>query len=259
MNFKSTCLSIFLSVLLLSCTSTTFYQIYKVDVGNLKTTDNEVFYEDESCVVYYDFWSDGGTVSFKFYNKSEENIYLDLRESFFIKNGIAYDYFRNQEYSKSDVSGFNSAVSLSWGNGTSTSKNATSIKGHTIVEKDTKEITIPPKAAKIVAIYSVNTTLFKQCNVKLYPRAKEVTPSQFVTSNSPFNFSNIITYKVGKSGDIKKISNLFFVSEIVNKPYEMVVGETKKDQCGKEQESSHDYFLSAKPNMFYIKYSQIEK
>jgi hypothetical protein len=72
-----------------------------------------VLYEDENCAVFYKFWSDGGDAGFEFYNKTNEIIYLDLSKTFFIKNGVAYDYYQDQTVTKTKSS--NVSVASTYG------------------------------------------------------------------------------------------------------------------------------------------------
>jgi hypothetical protein len=92
-----------------SC-STVFYQVYKVQpIDEVSKSTNFLVYEDENCKVFYDFWGQGGNVGILFYNKTNNNLYVNLKESFFINNGIAYDYYKNREFTNSE----NSSVSIS--------------------------------------------------------------------------------------------------------------------------------------------------
>jgi len=54
-------------------------------------TGNNLVYEDDQCKVSYNLWSNGGDAGFVFQNKTDQNIYLDLGESFFIINGVAHN------------------------------------------------------------------------------------------------------------------------------------------------------------------------
>ncbi|MDD4460047.1 MAG: hypothetical protein PHQ24_09620 [Proteiniphilum sp.] len=40
----------------------------------------------------------GGNMGFGFFNKTNENIYLNLDECFFVRNDIANDYFLEREF-----------------------------------------------------------------------------------------------------------------------------------------------------------------
>jgi hypothetical protein len=79
--------------------------VYKVNPADkLSKTDNSLIYEDENCKVLYDFWGEGGQVDFLIYNKTSENIYVNKEKSFFICNGIAYDYYRDRVFTNSSSS-----------------------------------------------------------------------------------------------------------------------------------------------------------
>src|SRR5690554_7809005 len=96
-TIKNTIGLAFLTLLLSSCT-TTFYQVYKAKpIDNLTTSDSSLVYEDENCMVSYNLWDDGGNVGFKFYNKTDQDIFVNLEESFFIVNGVANDYYKDRK------------------------------------------------------------------------------------------------------------------------------------------------------------------
>jgi len=88
-----------------SCKSTVFYQFYKVNsINEFSKNSNSLVFEDDNCKVFYDFWGPSGDVGFMIYNKTDENIYVNKKESFFIENGMAYDYFKNRTYENSKSS-----------------------------------------------------------------------------------------------------------------------------------------------------------
>lgn len=90
-------LSLFAAVILTSCSSVYNYvQVFETkayDDVSYKNHSNGLLYEDENCAVYHSFWADGGDASFEFYNKTDTIIYLDKSKTFFIRNGIANDYY----------------------------------------------------------------------------------------------------------------------------------------------------------------------
>ena len=95
-----------------SCKTTTFYQFYKVSsINEFSKGTNSLVFEDDNCKVLYDFWGQGGEVGFMFYNKTDENIYVNMKESFFINNGIAHDYYQNRQFTNSKT--FSSSISYS--------------------------------------------------------------------------------------------------------------------------------------------------
>jgi len=96
---------------MISCQKT-FYQFYKVSsIDDFSKTNKTLVFEDDNCKVLYDFWGEGGNVGFVFYNKTNENIYVNMKESFFINNGIAHDYFQNRTFMNSQS--FSTSISYS--------------------------------------------------------------------------------------------------------------------------------------------------
>ena len=90
-------------ILLSSCATTSFYQVYNVKpIEESILNADEFLFEDENCKISYNLWARGGDSGFEFYNKTENNIYVKLNESNFILNGFAYDYFKNRTFTTSE-------------------------------------------------------------------------------------------------------------------------------------------------------------
>lgn len=103
MNVKNLLYTISTVLILSSCATTSFYQVYDVKPANESVTKSEMlFFEDENCKITYNLWSNGGNIGFNFYNKSDSKIYVKLTESNFILNGFAYDYFKNRTFTTSE-------------------------------------------------------------------------------------------------------------------------------------------------------------
>jgi hypothetical protein len=291
-NYKYMLLPILCCVLLSSCVTTSYYQVYKVKpASEVKQSGNSLVYEDENCKVLYDFWGEGGDVGFLIYNKSDKDIFVNMKESFFICNGIAYDYFKNREftyfnsssqssvysYSASNtysaiasivgaiaVSGYNyhgfkqtNSVAAGFGADKSISYSAsvgknvsnTSSRGVSVKEKEI--ICIPPKSAKVISEYNINENLYRDCNLFLKPSKKKIKTSNFSEENSPFVFSNRITYSIDGQSAPVRIEQHFFVSEITNYP-EKEITEMKvveKNCVDEEQQSTirKKYFKDINP------------
>ncbi len=78
-------------------------------------TNGGVLYEDEDCAIFYKFWNEGGNPGFEFYNKTNKIIYIDLSKTFFIKNGVAYDYFKQQTVTNTKTSSTSTSATHSYG------------------------------------------------------------------------------------------------------------------------------------------------
>ncbi len=266
--------TLFIISLFTSCrTTTNFYQVFKtVPSDKLISKDNTLFYEDANCIITYNLWSEGGNIGFKLFNKTDKNIYLHLDESFFILNGIAYDYYKNRIYSNSvnvgaaisnTISGSKSITGINYFNMLQTNKiNASNslgfskTTGSTVEYIEEKTICIPPAASKIISEYLINKSFFNSCDLFKYPFSKnEMKTVNFTKPNSPFVFSNIITYSVGQTNTFSKIENEFYVSAIANYPNNVFIDYKPDEDCGtKNSNIQVPYFKFWSPSYFYIKY-----
>jgi len=274
-------------LLMSSCAPAVYYQVYKVQPVNNLSESNNLIYEDANCKVVYDFWGKGGNAGFLLYNKSDKNIYINMEESFFVRNGIAYDYYQDRtslnstsrsseySYSTTDTYAIISAIALtsalynyqgygqansrfmettySSGASKSTAYSTTSSSGVNFREKNI--ICIPPKSAKIISEYSINESLYRDCNLFLYPTKKEIRTSSFSEENSPLVFSNRISYTIEGTDDIMKMEHKFYVSDISNYSHIDIIEEIVNKNCEDERSSYQKSFKGSSPYRFYIRYT----
>ncbi len=264
-------LTALIAILVTSCTS--YYQVYRASPSD-KTTikDNYLVYEDENCQVLYNFWGEGGNVGFQFYNKTETNIYLNLDESFFVLNGVAFDYFKNRIFTNSTSSGTTTSKSATVSKSVSginlfdllqtnriqasSNTGLTTLTGNSISFNEAKLICIPSKTSKIITEYNINDYLYRDCDLYKYPTKKQVKSKSFSKTDSPIIFSNRITYTVERSENKIHFENEFYISEISNYP-EGEMLESKFDEfCGQKSGVKTKYFRNASPDKFYIKYTR---
>ncbi|MEX2410265.1 MAG: hypothetical protein WD607_02650, partial [Candidatus Paceibacterota bacterium] len=249
----------FTSIILSSCASTTFYQIYKaVPDEEIIERDNYLVYEDENCEVLYDLWDENGNIGFTFYNKTDETIFLNLEESFFLQNGIAYDYFKNRIYTVSKSAGV--SVSGSSFNSISMTANkvANAISSEESVSFTEKQIVrIPSNSAKIIAEYNINEALIRDCDLLKYPkREKDIITLEFEKSGSPIVFSNRLVYYVEYPMNPITVENEFYVSEITNYPKDMLVKSAYEEFCGEKSSMSTYQMKYFSPSHFYLIYKK---
>jgi hypothetical protein len=265
MNFRAITAIAILGFSLLSCSSTNFYQLYKaVPQGNLVKKDNQMVYEDQNCEVTYNLWSAGGNAGFKFYNKTSETIYVNLAESYFVLNGIAYDYFKNrittQTTNETRTQNNKVAAQVNFMNlfipsatpGAIAVDNGFSLsQGYSVAYQENKVVCIPPKTSKFITEFNINTERIKNCNLLKYPSKKKVQPVQFSKSDSPLAVSNLITYSVGNGVSVK-FENAFYISEISNHPDKEFTAFIKINECNEERTDLN--YKYAAPDCFYVKY-----
>lgn len=273
MKFNITVVLIVLIAGLLTSCATKFYQVYQVTpTTKMKTSESHLIFEDENCKVSYDLWANGGNIGFSFYNKTDKTIVLDLEQSYFILNGTAYNYFKNREYTRSlslgssstnsasvsrSVTGINYLNLLQTNNAqTSNRVNSTTNSAYSISIEEQKVISIPSKTSKSVTEYSINETLYRDCDLFKYPRKNQIKSKSFSKSESPIVFSNRIAYKVKGIEESKEFENEFYVSGISNYPENEILESKYEVFCDQKSATSTKYFKDVAPNKFYFKYSK---
>lgn len=266
-------LTVLISVSLTSCVSTSFFQVYKATPSDqLVMKDNSIVYEDDNCKVTYNLWSNGGDSGFQFFNKTDKTIYLNLEESFFIINGLSYNYYRNRIFTNSksaaattsnyittstSVTGLN-FLDLAQTDKISETNSADLItaSGYSVAYTEEKNVCIPSKTFKIISEYTINESLFRDCDLFKFPTRKQITTKSFTKEQSPLVFSNRIAYSVGKNDNFIKFENEFYVTEISNYPENEFIEWKYEKYCGQESMYMKEFFKNVSADKFYIKYSR---
>lgn len=271
MNAKIYPIIIVLMVLTLSSCKTTFYQVYRATPTDRSMAHNDALvYEDENCEVIYNLWSYGGNMGFSFFNKTEENIYLNLDECFFVKNGVASDYYLDREFTQSSNEGSRSSRSVGASKSiaginflglfqtnsaeSGVSESVMSSSASSVSHKEKKIIIIPPGTLKFISEYNITESLYRDCNLLKYPKRKQIRNLQFMKDDSPYVFSNRITYRVGESAEPIQFENEFYVSEITNYPENEIVDSEYAEFCGEKSTEKYNFFKIQSPDRFYIMY-----
>jgi hypothetical protein len=231
-------------------------------------------YEDGICKITYNFWCDGGNSGFVFENKTDNTIYIDLAKSFYIKNGVAYDYYLNRTYSQGTSSNLSLSNTASIGENVqtppttiatnvsnsalnsieflNTKKNSIS-QSKSISFKENAVICIPTHASKTIIEYAINKELYRSCDYLLYPQKKQIKTIPFNQSNSPVIFSNTIAFKIGEDGALKHIVNNFYVSEVMNISQRNELKKYKTEDC-EGHKITNKYMKDFSVDKFYISY-----
>ena len=260
-------------VLFTSCMKSSYFQVYKTATSDkLVLKENLLVYEDENCKVSYNLWNEGGNIGFQFFNKKDKNIYLNLEESFFILNGVSYNYYRNRVFTNSTRSGTLAS------RGRTASKSVTGInyldllQTNTISATNTVELMsssgfsvsfneekiscIPSKTSKIISEYNINEKLFSDCSLFKYPSRNKIKTKTFLKTESPLVFSNRIAYTLGQTDSLIKFENEFYVNEISNLPESEMINIKYDEYCGQESRIPTYYIKNVSPDKFYIKYNK---
>jgi len=273
MKLKSLIFAALITITLASCKTSSFYQVYKVTPDDkIIIKDNLLVYEDDNCKVSYNLWGQNGNIGFIFENKTDNNIFLNMEESFFILNGIASNYYQNREFSNTTSSGTtvthgaNATKSFTGANyldliltnrfSVSGSVGVMNSTGRTVSFTEEKFVCIPGKTSKVITEFSINESLFRDCALFKYPKKNQIKTKSFTKSESPLVFSNRIVYSLGQTGKSVKFENRFYGAQITNYP-ESAITEMKTDVfCGQKGMEQTKSFKNVSPDKFYIKYSK---
>jgi hypothetical protein len=222
------------SLLLTSCGTATFIQVYKTTpIDQVVLENNRLVYEDQNCKVSYYFWDEGGNIGFQIYNKTDKMIYLNLEESFFVLNGISYNYYKNRVYTNTTPSG-------------------------SVTYNEEKVVCIPSNSAKNVKEYVINRSILRDCEIFKYPTTKKIKTKTYLLEESPLVFSNRISYTLGENGAVINFKNEFYVSEVTNYP-EGQMYEMKRDEFCGQKGGFTVFFKDAAADKFYNKYIKVKE
>lgn len=230
-----------------SCTVTN-YQLFETSYENdLKPATDGINYENEDAIVTYNFWSDHGSMFFKFYNKGTKTIYISTEESYFIKNGQAFSYYQT-EVTRKEIRSATVADINKYG--TVHSYNEESQKMPT-------EIPVPPNSFAIVGFKQIKDYLYVDCTLDKYPDNKGSSAS-FSEDNTPLFFRNYITYSMSRDfNSPKNIDNKFWVKRIENMKSSKFSERHYEKDCRGSYKTFYTYDYQ-KPENFYISYSSVK-
>jgi len=273
MKTRTFFLSAFLPIFLTSCMSPSYFQVYKTeptDKSILK--DNSLIYEDDNCKVFYDFWADNGNIGFRFFNKTDKTLYLNLEDSYFILNGLAHNYYQNRIFTNSkstgatSVNGFGASKSVTGINYfdllqtnkllTSSSIGVSASEGYSVSYTEEKIVSIPSNTSKVISEYSINSTLYRDCDLYKYPTKNQIKTKSFTKSTSPLIFSNRLVYKIENDLIPIKFVNEFFVTEITNYAEADITERKYEEYCDQKDDITSLFFKDVSPNKFYLKYTK---
>lgn len=255
-----------------SCGSV-MYQVYEVQSPDLSIKNNSMVYENQDCKVFYNLWDNGGSMAFIFENTSDKDIFIDMSQSFFIKNGAAYDYFKNRSYETHVFESVELGLSASntyinpdgyWPNryfspiATTVKASAKAKSGVStgVTIQEPKYVCIPAHAYKVISVYNIYPSFVAVCEkAKDFPR-NEATLETYNQDNSPLKFTNRIAYSFEEGGKIaERIDNFFWLSSVKNYSRNAAI-ENRKEKVGCSSVIQRkQYFKIGGPNQFYVPFN----
>ena len=199
------------------------YQVQETKSPDTKFENNAYVYENNEVKINYNFWALGGQVEFTITNKLDIPIYIDWNQSHLIFNGSSYEYWYDEEetksaYRSSTISGQSSILTLLAGaygsNRTTYGRSATAGLMSSNKKKVKQIIQIPSKSAISISKFNINKTPYFDCDFNLSQKSRKTNSTkEFSIENSPIIFRNFISYSTHENqNQFKIIDNKFYVS-----------------------------------------------
>lgn len=190
-------LILFLFSILSSCKSTS-YQVFETQSKNVKLNEKIYQYTDSIVTISYNLWSDGGSLRFQIFNKTDSVLYIDWSKCNFIYNGYSFDYLKNTSTMVT------SGISL-FGNETGIHNSIG------IIENEKPQVQLPPKS--FITVYRFNLNQKHYLQFEKIPK-KNSAVIKYEEDKSPIKFRNFLA--ISKSSDYKYpyfIDNDFWINQ----------------------------------------------
>lgn len=269
-----------------SCSPQIYQQIATLSSENVSLKDNGAYaYEDGVLTIEYDFWSESGKFTFVVANNSDDDIYLNLADSYFVNNGYAQDYYQARTYvytSRSVAStgstastavaghasvsagvagqsiyggmvGVAASLGATKGYGASKTYSLASEKGTSVEFAEKAIVCIPAHSYKVFEEFSVASSVYRECGFVRDPTRKEEAVREYDGYSSPRVIENRLVFNMGDV--VIPVTNVFYVSHYQNIAEVYATESIKVERCDGYNKDVEVHKLSAN-NKFYITYSK---
>ena len=257
------------TLLMCACSPSRYYQLYKVSTNGLEQTKDQLIFENEHCIVAYNLWGENGDLSFTLFNKTDKDLFVVMPQSFFIRNGVAHDYYTNAIRASREVTQMGKAATIAnsyatgngygvWGAGKSATYTRTSTSENSTITKETEVVCIPPRAKKLFDGFSLVEDVHKDCDD--YDFNYPEISSDIITfdkESSPWDFRNRIAYTFDiDDTDRLYIENELWVSYMQNHSSKVMEEQIMVTPCEMNVFRMETIILNKAPNAFYNKYTK---
>ena len=250
-----------------SCAPLMYQQIATIQSDQVSINENGDFIAKTSeFTILYDFWAPSGMTSFMVSNNSDEDIYLNMSESYYIRNGYAHDYYQGRVYvpnSRTSPNVLSATVAASgdankfglgseFGSGLNSTTKASSVSRVEYVEQ--KIICIPAHSRKAFEQFNVQPEAYRECGFIRNPKSRETAVKKFTEENSPVVIEKRIMFEV--SGKKVPVNHKFYVSKLQNISENSVYQVTQIKRCDGYNSSTQVLLHKMlAPDRYYIRYT----
>lgn len=237
-------------------------------------------------VVAYDFWGNGGQAGCLITNNGEENIYVDLAETFFVKNGLSDPCYKERTYTVTSAStveanavalssasatvsapfynyiyDFAGTVGVGFSDARGVMRGVSSSASNSVSVAEQQIVVIPPGTAAFVGGHSIlSGNYYTNRGSEQDPGSKKKDETEFSTDNSPLKFGNVIAYRIGRDGEWQDLRSEFYLQRLTDYPlskfYKTYSRQIKSDDVyiWRGYNGTYDYSPLRKPTRFYFTY-----
>lgn len=274
-----------------SCAGTTYFQMYDLESEDLEFTDDGLLYENEHLLIGYNFWTYGGNGAFIIKNNTDSIVYIDLANSYSVRNGIATPYYLNRTFTESSsqtvssynffsdvrqssirsgssflslysndyqVQGFvNNRGSRSTQTAVGSSGETTTVSKTSGIEiRERRIISIPPNAVKIVRGNPFLSRPFIDCDIERNPSRNQVSSLSFDKQNTPLHITNVISYSFQESDIDNKetVEMSYWISQISNMTFNSFTERGTVRDCERVARRTTYRARYGAPYRFFIRY-----
>lgn len=243
-------------VMLVSCTPN--YQLITLQTTSPELADNNYVFQDSLVKITYDFYSPNGVINFKIYNKSNAPIFIDWKNSLFIKSvSEKYNYWTDEAKIEGTLHSSSSSLVEGIYSGSG------SINGN--VKKDERITFLPPNTEIIVGKYKISNSkkficqgteqiLLEDYSWKKSLKQIKIKDYKYSIDNTPINFRNYLT--ISKTEDFTQPLYYdfgFWISNIKEMKAPQLVGDSFYQTYVDSISNTSNYHPYKKVNRFFIK------
>ena len=240
---------------LTSCKST-YYQVYSVKGEQCNQDSKWLSYQNEDCKIAYDLWSENGAVVFAFQNTTDSDIFINMRQSFYICNNVANCYYSGlsheyKSFQMGSVSGTLTKASVF--KIASMTESVSKGNSQSVRIQEQEVVCVPSKSSLVFYKFAINPPVYRDCIKTSDSPADSVNLRTFQKENSPIVINNRISYSFDKDLKTQKqFDNVFWLNSVDNYSEKFATKKVKKIvDCEKVNAT---YFKVAAPNKFYKAY-----
>jgi hypothetical protein len=229
--------AIMLAMMLTSCSSSRFYQVFNTASKDAAESNGAHVYVNDEVKITYDFWSNGGQMNFTLENKTNSAIYIDWNRSHLIHNGMAYEYWTDSEAATSILESASSGVTQATmaiqtglgstsGNSSIFSQGRKSTVSSSVRYRTKPVLHVPPRSSIQFARFQLLGEGIYDCKFN-WAEVSDGEEQTYEPDTSPLVFRNYLNYSTDPSfAKLNVVDNEFYLRSVAFVKMKTFLGES---------------------------------